>query len=108
MFSAVADGVSSSSIARTLNMRGIRTMFGKRFESTAIRRTVENPCYIGMIVGGRKSRGKFRAINDDGTVVCENARSVKRSADVQQRCRRTSKALSNAWLRYGQRSNVAP
>ncbi|MAD80552.1 MAG: hypothetical protein CMJ50_06880 [Planctomycetaceae bacterium] len=72
MFASVADGVAYGSIARVLNQRGVTTMFGKRFNATAVRRTVSNPVYAGMIVGGRKRRGKFRSMHDDGDVICEN------------------------------------
>jgi DNA invertase Pin-like site-specific DNA recombinase len=56
MFEAVAGGASCGALARQLNRDGVRTMFGKRFNASSVRRTVTNPAYIGKIVAGRKRR----------------------------------------------------
>lgn len=72
MFEAVADGVALGTVARELNRRGHTTLFGKRFNAAAVRRAVTNPTYTGRLAAGRKRRGKFRSLHDDGGVVCEN------------------------------------
>ncbi len=74
MFEQIDKGASCGQVARQLNRDGYRTMFGKRWNGTSVRRTVSNPVYIGRIVAGRKRRrGKFRSLYDDGGIVVENA-----------------------------------
>ena len=41
MFDLVAGGSGCGSVARVLNRQGVRTMFGKRFNATSVRRTVK-------------------------------------------------------------------
>ncbi|MFQ3652117.1 MAG: recombinase family protein, partial [Gemmataceae bacterium] len=64
MFEAVADGVALGTVARELNRRGHTTLFGKRFNATAVRRAVTNPTYAGRLAAGRKRRGKFRSLHE--------------------------------------------
>lgn len=65
MFEGVAGGASCGAVARQLNRQGIRTMFGKRFKASSVRRTVTNPADIGRIEADRKQRGKFRSLHDE-------------------------------------------
>lgn len=73
MFKSVCEGLSLGSIARDLNRRGQRTMYGKRFSGATIRQMVTNPVYAGTLVLGRKRVGRFACVQEDGQVVCENA-----------------------------------
>ncbi len=74
MFEQIDKGASCGQVARQLNRDGYRTMFGKRWNGSSVRRTVSNPVYIGRIVAGRKRRrGKFCSLYDDGGIVVENA-----------------------------------
>lgn len=74
MFQAVANGESCGAVARDLNRRGYRTMFGKRFNATSVRRTISNVAYAGDLASGkRRRRGRFRSLHDEGGVVCQNA-----------------------------------
>jgi len=89
MFEAVAGGASCGAVARQLNRQGVRTMFGKRFNASSVRRTVTNPVYIGTIVAGKKRRrGKFRSLFDDGGIVCEEAHEPLVSRDLFDRAQR--------------------
>jgi hypothetical protein len=88
MFEAIADGASCGAVARQLNRQGTRTMFGKRFNATSVRRTVTNPVYVGTIVAGKRRRGKFRSLFDDGGLVCENAHEPLVSCDLFDRSQR--------------------
>ncbi len=89
MFEAVAGGASCGAVARQLNRAGVRTMFGKRFNASSVRRTVTNPVYIGTIVAGKKQRrGKFRSLFDDGGIVCEEAHEPLVSRDLFDRTQR--------------------
>lgn len=88
MFEAVAGGASCGAVARQLNRDGIRTMFGKRFNASSVRRTVTNPAYIGKIVAGRKPRGRFRSLHDDGGVICEDAHEPLVSRELFDRAQR--------------------
>jgi hypothetical protein len=88
MFTAVSDGVAYGAIARELNRRGYKTMFGKRFNATVVRRTVGNPTYAGKIVAGRRRRGRFRSLHDDGGVVCENAHEALIAPEIFERAQR--------------------
>jgi hypothetical protein len=85
MFEAVADGVAFGTVARELNRRGLTTLFGNQFNSAAVRRTVANPTYIGRLAAGRKRRGKFRSLHDEGGVVCENAHEPLVGIDLFER-----------------------
>jgi len=100
MFEAVAGGSSCGAVARQLNRNGVRTMFGKRFNASSVRRTVTNPAYIGKIVAGRKPRGRFRSLHDDGGVVCEDAHEPLVSRDLFDRAQRM--------LRRSQKPSKAP
>ncbi len=66
MFESIAAGASFGGVALDLNRQGYLTMHGKRFNATAVRRTVSNPAYVIRIVAGRKRRGRFRSLNDEG------------------------------------------
>lgn len=92
MFEAVAGGSSCSAVARKLNREGVRTMFGKRFNASSVRRTVTNPAYAGKIVAGRKRRGKFRSLHDEGGVVCEDAHEPLVTRDLFDRAQRMLKS----------------
>jgi len=100
MFEAVAGGASCGAVARQLNRDGVRTIFGKRFNASSVRRTVTNPAYIGKIVAGRKRRGKFRSLHDDGGVICEDAHEPLVSRDLFDRAQRM--------LRRSQKPSKAP
>jgi hypothetical protein len=76
------------SVARDLNRRGFTTMFGKRFNATAVRRTVSKPAYADKIVAGRKRRGKFRSLHDEGGVACDDAHEPLVSREVFERAQR--------------------
>jgi DNA invertase Pin-like site-specific DNA recombinase len=89
MFESVADGVALGTVARELNRRGHTTLFGKRFNATAVRRAVTNPTYAGRLAAGRKRRGKFRSLHDDGGVVCENAHEGLISPEIFERAQRS-------------------
>ncbi|MFN9288435.1 MAG: recombinase family protein, partial [Planctomyces sp.] len=70
----VASGSSCGAVARELNRRGHRTMFGKRFNATSVRRTIRNVTYAGDVASGnRRRRGRFRSLHDKGGAVCQNA-----------------------------------
>jgi len=88
MFESVAGGASCGAVARQLNRQGVRTMFGKRFNASSVRRTVTNPAYVGKIVAGRKRRGKFRSLHDEGGVVCEDAHEPLVTRDLFDRVQR--------------------
>jgi len=88
MFKAVGEGLSYGSIARDLNRRGQRTMYGKRFSGATIKQMVTNPTYAGTIVAGRRRQGKFACIQDGGRVVCENAHEPLVERDVFERAQR--------------------
>lgn len=88
MFQSVGDGATYGAVARDLNRRGYTTMFGKRFNGTGVRRTVSNPAYAGKLVAGRKRRGKFRSLHDDGGVVCDDAHEPLVSLEVFERAQR--------------------
>lgn len=88
MFQSVGDGATYGAVARDLNRRGFTTMTGKRFNGTSVRRTVSNPAYAGKLVAGRKRRGKFRSLHDDGGVVCEDAHEPLVSLEVFERAQR--------------------
>lgn len=61
-------------------------MFGKRWNSTSVKRTVTNPVYIGRIVAGRKRRrGNFCSLYDEGGIVVENAHEPLVSVDLFER-----------------------
>lgn len=91
MFESIAAGASFGGVARDLNRKGYLTMNGKRFNATAIRRTVSNPAYVGRIVAGRKRRGRFRSLNDEGGVVCENVHEPLVSLELFNRVQRIVK-----------------
>lgn len=88
MFESVASGAAYGAVARELNRRGFTTMHGKRFNGTAVRRTVSNPAYAGKIVAGRKRRGKFRSLHDEGGVVCDDAHESLVSRELFERAQR--------------------
>ncbi|MBM4000562.1 MAG: recombinase family protein [Planctomycetes bacterium] len=88
MFESVGDGAAYGSVARDLNRRGFTTMFGKRFNASSVRRAVSNPAYAGKIVAGRKRRGKFRSLHDDGGVVCDDAHEPLVSREAFERAQR--------------------
>ena len=73
IFQELANGTSRNRVAKELNRRGYRTMHGGRFCATTVGRLAKNPVYVGDIVGGRKRRGKFASLYDEGGVTCENA-----------------------------------
>jgi DNA invertase Pin-like site-specific DNA recombinase len=100
MFDAVAGGESCGAVARQLNRAGVRTMFGKRFNGTSVRRTVTNPVYIGTLVAGRKRRGRFRSLHDEGGVVCEEAHEPLVAREVFDRAQRM--------LRQGHKPSKSP
>jgi DNA invertase Pin-like site-specific DNA recombinase len=73
MFQWVGEGWSYSRVAKELNRRGYRTLYGNRFNGNKVRLTISNPSYQGDIVVGRfKPRGKFRTLQGEA-VGCENA-----------------------------------
>lgn len=73
MFEWVGDGWTYGRVAKELNRRGYRTLYGNRFNGNKVRLTVTNPSYRGDLVVGRfKPRGKFRTLHGEG-LVCENA-----------------------------------
>jgi DNA invertase Pin-like site-specific DNA recombinase len=73
MFEMIANGQAFCSVARELNRRGYRTLFGNRFNGNKVMRTVTNRAYIGELVAGRFGpRGKFRSLHGEG-IVCERA-----------------------------------
>jgi len=100
MFESVAGGASCGAVARQLNRDGVRTMFGKRFNASSVRRTVTNPAYIGKIVAGRKPRGRFRSLHDEGGVICEDAHEPLVSRELFDRAQRM--------LRRSQKPSKAP
>jgi hypothetical protein len=100
MFEAVAAGASCGAVARQLNRAGVRTLFGKRFNATSVRRTVTNPVYIGTLVAGRKRRGRFRSLHDEGGVVCEEAHEPLVNREVFDRAQRM--------LRQGHKPSKSP
>lgn len=100
MFEAVAGGSSCGAVARQLNRNDVRTMFGKRFNASSVRRTVTNPAYAGTIVAGRKRRGRFRSLHDDGGVVCEDAHEPLVTRDLFDRAQRM--------LKNGRKPSKAP
>jgi hypothetical protein len=70
------------SIARDLNQRGFTTMFGKRFNATAVRRTVSNPAYADKIVACRKRRGNQWSV--DRRVDLRDGLQVRRTGNGRQ------------------------
>jgi DNA invertase Pin-like site-specific DNA recombinase len=73
VFESIAQGMSYCSIAKEMNRRGWRTMYGNRFNSNRFRRMVTNRAYIGELVAGRFGpRGKFRTLHGEG-IVCPNS-----------------------------------
>ncbi len=72
IFDSIGDDLSYGSVARELNRRGCTTLAGKRFNGTVVRRIVTNPTYAGEVVLGRKRRGRFRSLHDDGGITQEN------------------------------------
>ncbi|MEW4451299.1 recombinase family protein [Bremerella sp. JC817] len=82
MFHEAANGTGCGAIARQLNRDGFRTMYGKRFNSTSVRRIITNPVYAGDIVSGKRRRGRFRSFFDDGAAICEGAHEGLVSREV--------------------------
>jgi site-specific DNA recombinase len=85
VFESIAQGMSYGSIAKEMNRRGWRTMFGNRFNSNRFRRMVTNRAYIGELVAGRFGpRGKFRTLHGE-SVVCPNAHEPLIERDLFER-----------------------
>ena len=85
MFEWVGDGWSYGRVARELNRRGYRTLYGNRFNGNKVRLTVTNPAYVGELVAGRFGpRGKFRSLHGEG-VVCERAHDPLVARDLFDR-----------------------
>jgi site-specific DNA recombinase len=91
MFESIAGGASFGGVARELNRKGYTTMHGKRFNATAVRRTVSNPAYVGRIVAGQKRRGRFRSLVDEGGVAYENGHEPLVSLELFNRVQRVVK-----------------
>lgn len=88
IFHEVLNGSGCGAIARQLNREGYRTLFGKRFNSSSVRRIVSNPVYAGDIVSGRRRRGRFRSFYEDGAAICEGAHDGLVSREVFHQAQR--------------------
>ncbi|MBI3864046.1 MAG: recombinase family protein [Planctomycetia bacterium] len=89
MFSAIASGRSAGSVARELNRRGVPTMLGKRFSATTVGQIVANTTYAGDIKIGRRRRGKFRSLFDEGLIVTENVHKPLVSRELFAKAQRS-------------------
>ncbi len=97
MFESVASGSSCGAVARELNRRGHRTMFGKRFNATSVRRTIRNVTYAGDVASGkRRRRGRFRSLHDEGGAFCQNAHEPLVSRALFDKVQRRLQANQNA------------
>jgi DNA invertase Pin-like site-specific DNA recombinase len=101
IFDSIGDGISYGSVARELNRRGCTTLAGRRFNGTVVRRIVTNPVYAGDLVLGRKRRGRFRSLHDEGGITHKNvheplvSRQVfARAQEAVQRRYRTPRATT--------------
>lgn len=65
-FQAAAAGKSFTDIARGLNDRGLKSARGLAFTLNRIRAMLGREAYAGVFLYGKKQRGKFETITNDG------------------------------------------
>lgn len=67
------EGRRISHIVDEWNEKGITTTFGNRFTYCGVQDILKNAVYCGTLVAGRKCRGKFRRIDEEGMIYRDDA-----------------------------------